>query len=92
MYSLCYGTPPIVRATGGLADTVVDAADPLRGNGFVFDAATPVALYATIRRATTAWHDKNAWRRLQQTGMAGDYSWAEPARRYAALYRQLAPL
>ena len=89
MYSLRYGTPPVVRATGGLADTVVDAADAEHGNGFVFAEPTAAALQATIRRAIEAFADKPRWRRLQKNGMSGDYSWTAPARRYAELYAGL---
>lgn len=89
MYSMRYGTPPVVRATGGLADTVIDAADDERGNGFVFAGATSVELEAAIRRAIASWHDRKSWRRLQKNGMACDFSWAAPAREYAALYARL---
>ncbi|MDD5250984.1 MAG: starch synthase, partial [Rhodocyclaceae bacterium] len=81
-----YGTPPVVRATGGLADTVVDAADAVHGNGFVFAEPTAAALFAAIHRATTAWGKRQLWRRLQRNGMAGDVSWTHPAQRYAELY------
>ena len=90
MYSLRYGTPPLVRATGGLADTVRDygeAGDETRGaNGFVFRPATVEALTDTVRRAVAAWRDAAAWRRIQANGMAGDYGWEGPARRYAEVY------
>ncbi len=89
MYSLRYGTVPIVRGTGGLADTVVDAADGDVGNGFVFAEPTGAALMTAIRRATATWHDRKRWRRLQSRGMAGDFSWSAPARRYAQLYEKL---
>jgi len=84
MYSLRYGTPPIVRATGGLADTVIDGV-----NGFSFREPTAVALLATIRRAVKAWHHKDVWRRLQVDGMARDVGWSNPASQYAALYDKL---
>ena len=84
MYSLRYGTPPLVRATGGLADTVVDNV-----NGFVFTEASAEALLATVRRAVAMWHDRSRWRRLQQDGMARDHGWTEPARRYRQLYASL---
>jgi starch synthase len=90
MYSLRYGTPPVVRATGGLADTVIDAADEKHGNGFVFGPATAAALYAALQRAAAAWRDPVLWRRLQKHGMARDSSWAEAAGHYAALYKKLA--
>ncbi|OHC61786.1 MAG: starch synthase [Rhodocyclales bacterium GWA2_65_19] len=89
MYSLRYGTPPVVRATGGLADTVIDAADQKHGNGFVFGPATADALLQALQRATAAWRDPVRWRALQKRGMARDSSWAEAARQYVALYQRL---
>ncbi|MDK9723497.1 MAG: glycogen synthase GlgA [Sterolibacteriaceae bacterium MAG5] len=89
MYSLRYGTPPVVRATGGLADTVVDAADERHGNGFVFRPATAEALLDAIRRAASAWRDNKRWRQLQKAGMTRDFGWLEPARRYEDIYRAL---
>lgn len=92
MYSLAYGTPPVVRATGGLADTVVDAnpetlADG-SANGFVFTTPTEEALWQTITRAAGLWADRAAWRRLQQNGMRRDFSWKPAAREYIALYKE----
>jgi starch synthase len=89
MYSLRYGTPPIVRATGGLADTVIDAADKEKGNGFVFERAEPAALLAAIRRAAELRTRPRLWRQLQKNGMAADNSWDQPAQRYIELYRSL---
>ena len=93
MYSLRYGTPPVVRATGGLADTVVGCtpASQAKGtaNGFMFERATAEELLDAIRRAATAWHDKALWRKLQKSGMKQDFSWARTAARYRALYREL---
>jgi starch synthase len=89
MYSLRYGTPPVVRATGGLADTVIDAADEKHGNGFVFGPATPAALLEALQRATSAWTDPWRWRKLQKQGMARDSSWAEAAQHYVDLYQHL---
>ena len=89
MYSLRYGTPPIVRATGGLADTVIDASDKEQGNGFVFERAEPAALLATIRRAAELWTRPRLWRQLQKNGMAADHSWDQPAQEYITLYRSL---
>jgi len=92
MYSLAYGTPPIVRATGGLADTVVDCTPESladgRGNGFVFEEAEPEALWQTIQRALAVWRQPGQWRRLQQNGMRRDFSWKTPAARYLALYQE----
>ena len=94
LFSLRYGTPPIVRATGGLADTVVDCTEAGlaagTANGFSFTEATTTALLAAIRRALTAWHKPRLWRKLQQNGMAHDLGWSGPARQYAELYRKLA--
>ncbi|NJD33295.1 MAG: glycogen synthase GlgA [Betaproteobacteria bacterium] len=89
MYSLRYGTPPVVRATGGLADTVIDAADRKNGNGFVFGPATAAALLQAVQRAIATWRDPILWRRLQKHGMARDSSWEGAARQYAALYASL---
>jgi starch synthase len=96
MYSMRYGTPPIVRNTGGLADTVVDC-DPASvdkgktksANGFVFRDASADALLAAIRRAAAAWRKPALWRQLQRNGMLQDWGWARPASRYAELYRKL---
>ena len=89
MYSLRYGTPPVVRATGGLADTVIDAANAKHGNGFVFGPATGKALLEALQRATETWHDPKRWRQLQKQGMARNSSWEEAARQYAELYQHL---
>lgn len=94
LYSLRYGTIPIVRRTGGLADSIVDATqDALaRGtaNGFVFEAYEPQALLQTIRRALRAFQDRRTWQALQQTGMRADFSWARSADRYVELYERAA--
>jgi starch synthase len=91
MYSLRYGTPPIVRATGGLADTVVDVSEATlatrTANGFVFDEATPHALWLALERATRCWHDRKLWQRIQQNGMRRDFAWAHAVPEYVALYR-----
>ena len=93
MYSLRYGTPPVVRATGGLADTVVDcnAATLAAGtaNGFVFTEATPQALLAALERAVSTWRNRAQWRELQRNGMRLDFSWQTSAQRYCDLYRAL---
>ncbi len=91
MYSLRYGTPPIVRATGGLADTVIDVSDATladkTANGFVIAEATPHELWLALERATRCWHDRRLWQRIQQNGMRRDFSWEHVAHDYAALYR-----
>jgi len=88
LIALRYGAVPIVRATGGLLDTVRDF-DPASdtGNGFVFRPYTPTALEEAILRAQQVFrHDAAAWRRLQQRGMREDFSWDASARRYLAVY------
>jgi starch synthase len=89
MYSLRYGTPPVVRATGGLADTVQDADAGKHGNGFVFAEATAAELQAAVGRAIAAWRDPPRWLRIQKHGMAGDFGWDAPARQYVEVYRHL---
>jgi len=84
MYSLRYGTPPVVRRTGGLADTVVDGV-----NGFCFSEEMPEAFLSAIRRAVATWHDAAAWRKIQETGMTQDFGWEQPAQHYARLYAEM---
>jgi starch synthase len=81
MYSQRYGTPPVARATGGLADTVADGE-----TGFLFDRAESAALVEAVRRGVAAYRDERRWREIQRRGMARDFSWAGPARQYADLY------
>jgi starch synthase len=85
MYSQRYGTPPVVRATGGLADTVKDGE-----TGFVFERAESGALAAALRRAVAAHRDPARWRTIQRAGMQRDFSWRAAARQYADLYSRLA--
>jgi starch synthase len=90
MYSLRYGTVPVVRKTGGLADTVHDFHETGgQGNGFSFYDATPYALYTSIVRALELFHQKDTWRAIQQRGMAGDFSWNHSAEQYLRLYHHL---
>ena len=92
MYSLRYGTVPVVRAVGGLADTVVDATPAAvadgSANGFRFDSDTPAALVTAARRALALYAQPQAWRQLQATGMRSDLSWQRSARAYEQLYAQ----
>jgi starch synthase len=93
LYSLAYGTVPVVHATGGLADTVVDATPTAltdgTATGFVFREATGKDLRQAIKRALALWPDRNAWRKLLQTGMSTDWSWDRSARAYAELYSEI---
>ncbi|MGM0413370.1 MAG: glycogen synthase GlgA [Pseudomonadota bacterium] len=91
LYSLRYGTPPIVNPTGGLADTVVDVGvDPKAGTGFHIPHLDAAALAATVERALLHWEEGRDWRALQARGMAGDYSWNRSAAQYVSLYQALA--
>ena len=91
LYSMIYGTVPIVRRTGGLADTVEDAAedDPSKGTGFVFDEFRADALLDCMRRALARFRDPEAWRRLVENAMKGDWSWDRSAGEYVKLYESL---
>jgi starch synthase len=89
MIAMRYGSPPIVRATGGLVDTVVDAdAQPAVGNGFVFGPAEPDALVDACVRASEALADRPRWEAIRARAMATDFSWAGPAREYVAAYER----
>ena len=89
MYSLRYGTIPIVRATGGLADTVHDYAfETGKGNGFVFEEYTGEALLAAIRRALTLYQKKRPWKKLVSEVMKIDHSWGSTAKRYVQIYER----
>jgi starch synthase len=88
MIALRYGTVPVVRRTGGLADTVFDADERPDGNGFVFGPAEAGALLDAATRAITAWHDRPRWSALMARGMAIDHSWDGPAEQYGALYER----
>jgi starch synthase len=94
LYSLRYGTVPVVRRTGGLADTIVDATPDAAAsgvaNGFVFEAYTPDAFLEAVKRAVFAFRDVDVWRRLQGRGMRQDFSWARTAGRYLEAYRMAA--
>jgi starch synthase len=89
MYSQRYGTVPIVRATGGLVDSVEDYSTGT-GSGFVFQEASAGALLATIRQALEIYRDRTAWRLLQLNGMKRDFGWEASARRYLEIYQRVA--
>jgi len=91
MYSMRYGTPPVVRATGGLADTVTHF-DPRTGagTGFVFEHFTVDGLRWALRVALGVYEDKKAWKKLQANGMATDFSWSHAAGEYEQFYRRIA--
>ena len=89
MYSLRYGTVPLVRATGGLADTVEPYADG-GGTGFRFEEFHPDAFHGALRHALEVFRDQDAWRGLVSRGMAQDWSWAKQGAKYVDLYRSMA--
>jgi starch synthase len=88
IYSLKYGTVPIVRATGGLDDTIVDytAQGPDTANGFTFDQYTADALFDAVQRAVALYTDDSRWRQLMLKGMSCDFSWALSAADYFRIY------
>ncbi len=93
MYSMAYGTIPIVRRTGGLADTVADATpgtiENKTANGFSFEEFSAPALQSALDRAIRLYHeDRSAWNQLMLTGMQNDWSWTSSAKRYEQLYRE----
>jgi starch synthase len=92
MYSQLYGTAPVVRRTGGLADSVTPATAASiaagEGTGFLFDEASDLALAAALADALDLYRDEPAaWRALQANGMRRDFSWKGPAEAYAGVYR-----
>lgn len=90
MYSQRYGTPPIVHATGGLADSVIDADAAAEGTGFSFSPATAAALRQTLDRAAAVHASPEHWVALQRRAMALERGWPRQAGRYAELCRALA--
>jgi len=93
IYSLKYGTVPIVRATGGLDDTI----EPWdtragKGTGFKFSEYTGEALLLTIREAVRAYRDQTSWQILMRNGMAKDFSWNASAREYVRVYERIRQL
>ncbi len=83
MYSLRYGTVPVVRSTGGLDDTIGD------GTGFKFEDYSAAALLEAIRAAAAVFQDRTGWEIMMRRGMLKDYSWRVSASEYAALYQRL---
>ncbi|HSO76152.1 MAG TPA: glycosyltransferase, partial [Blastocatellia bacterium] len=91
MYSLKYGTVPIVRAAGGLDDTIENFDRSTgRGTGFKFYEYNSARLLEKIYEALMVYSDQNLWRRLMLNGMHADFSWDRSARRYVELYESLA--
>ena len=90
MYAMKYGTIPVVRATGGLEDTV-SSYDPRSGsgNGFKFAEAGSQALLKAVREALALFPRRGLWERLRKAGMAENFSWDRSAERYEALFREI---
>jgi starch synthase len=90
MYALKYGNAPIVRATGGLRDTVSEF-DPLtgRGNGFVFERSEPEALLAATARAVRTFRNPSLWKQLMDNCFSADFSWLRRAKQYLAWFKQI---
>jgi starch synthase len=89
MYSMRYGTVPVVHGVGGLADTVVDdAARNTRSTGFVMTAYSPAALLEALNRALAVFDDPPMWQALQMAGMQQDFSWDRSAREYVKIYER----
>jgi len=89
MYALRYGTLPLVRHTGGLADTVADISVSKQGTGFVFEAATAEAMAEAVDRALALYADKAAWKKIQIRAMKYDFGWETAAQSYKKLYTEL---
>ncbi len=89
IFSLRYGTVPIVRAVGGLDDTVEQFdRQSLKGTGFKFKEYTGEALLETMQTASGVYGDRNAWQALMRNGMAQDFSWPNSAREYVKVYER----
>ena len=90
LIAMRYGTLPIVRSTGGLKDTVIDAIlDPEQGNGFVFDKYNSKELLAKTKEALTLFKDRAKWAKIIYNGMGQDFSWDQSSKEYLKLYQQV---
>ena len=88
IYSLKYGTIPVVRATGGLQDSIDEQPDG-RGNGFKFRGYSSNALFEAVQRALAAFQDKKTWTAMMERAMAQDFSWVKPAQEYVRVYERV---
>ncbi len=90
MYSLKYGTVPIVRETGGLADTIIDyTKNPKEGNGFTFKDYDADLLYDAIKRALQTFDDPKTWQKIMLRGMTADHSWSASAGKYLEIFASI---
>ena len=88
IYSMKYGTVPVVRATGGLDDTV-EAFDGKNGTGFKFSDYSSAALLAAIRQAIETYRQPKVWQRLMLNGMRKDFSWGTSAKQYVKIFQDV---
>ncbi len=88
MYSLKYGTVPIVRNTGGLSDTIIDYRKP-KGNGFLFDKYDSDEMVKAVKAALKLFKDRDKWNKLVRQGMSLDFSWKVSAQKYMKLYKDV---
>jgi starch synthase len=89
MYSLHYGTVPVVRATGGLANSVIDVReDAVKANGIKFHEYSAAALAKAIRKALVLYQAPDLLRHLRRNGMAADFSWEATAQKYLTVFHQ----
>lgn len=88
MYSQAYGTPPLVNAVGGLADSVTDSDQGRDGTGFVMRSPDAAGFADALRRARAAYADPTRWRRIQAKGMGRDFGWDRSAAQYVEVYRR----
>jgi starch synthase len=94
MYAMRYGTLPLTRPVGGLADTVVDASGALDGagaTGFTFSEPDAAGLLSGLERAAEGFRDQANWQRMQHAAMTRDFGWDLSAQRYIELYESLLP-
>ena len=90
MYSMRYGTIPVARRTGGIADSVIDVTQkPIVGTGFLFNDYTSDKLYDTIVRAVSAYQDSKKWKKIMLRAMGENFSWDVSARKYLELYKKI---
>jgi starch synthase len=89
LIALRYGTIPVARAVGGLADTIIDADGSQKGYGFLFSEYTAEELVHAVERALAAYSERKRWRNVILRGMAMDFSWKNSATAYANLYLEL---
>ena len=88
MIAMRYGSLPVVHATGGLADTVIDHRPPITGTGFTFTDYDGMALFAAVVRAVELYRHPDIWTEIQRNAMRQDFSWTQPAHAYHDVYRR----